>query len=61
MLVSAQPGGSLTSRRRRALRPLGMRRGRLGDASGGTGSVSPREKLGALPLCRARHPQLLSF
>lgn len=44
-LVSAQPGGSLTSHRRRALRPLGTGRGRLGEASRETGSVFPRKKL----------------
>ena len=50
--VSAQPGRSSTSRRRRARRPLGMGRRRPGEASGGTRSVFPMEKLSAPPLCR---------
>lgn len=41
----------MTSRRRRALRPLRVGRRRLAEASGGFRSVFPREKVSAPPLC----------
>lgn len=58
-LVSAQPGGSRSSSRRRALRPLGMGRGRPGEAIRETGAISPRRAQRAPPT--AEPSQLPSF
>lgn len=58
-LVSAQPGGSRTSSRRRALRPLGMGRGAPGRGKQGNRSYLPEKSSARFP--SAEPSQVPSF